>query len=157
MEQKWKRYFGLMLAALLIACVYVFYLISGSSVSGDLKLKMAIQQGDTRVAPEQLNLTDWVFWCISADPGQLSGSTELVAAATFAKENNLSFSGANKKTYNTHTWPAIFIDKSGGYQTLDFVDYSFNWEHGDELCWMRGRSVVRIENNKVLKVEAENE
>lgn len=104
-------------------------------------------------APDSLSPEQWVFWCISGEPGVISTTSHFVAAAEYAQKNGLTYIGPSKPDDNILGWPIIFVRADGTFLVLNTRRYRFQWKFGDVDCWPRSRSKIRVVSSNLLVVE----
>jgi hypothetical protein len=105
--------------------------------------------------PEELVPGQWVFWCMSRDPGINSGATHLAAADYFADKKGLKYLGPREVQHDWSGWPLIFVTPDGAYKVIGIYGFDFNL-YGENpittLCWENGKAVISINADRTLQV-----
>ena len=90
--------------ALVVGSIWLYRSLISTELDARLQ-KLTADQSE--FAPDSLGPEEWVFWCVSGDPGIISATSHFVAAAEYARKNGLAYTGPSKPD-DTPGWPIIF-------------------------------------------------
>lgn len=138
------------LIALAVGSLLFYRSLIGTEL--DVRLQK-LTANQSEFAPDSFGPEEWVFWCISGDPGVISTNSHFVAAAEYARKNGLTYLGPSKPDGDTRGWPIIFVRADGTFLVLNTRRYRFEWQYGSVDCWHRGRSKIRVVGSNLLVVE----